>query len=248
VRRCEKVKFATVNFVDPTGLDISLPLPFLGGPGGIGPPPSWVDVPIPNDNALLGGGPGGHGREVADELLPLSQGDIDQLRTDVTNLLKDDVCAKFMSALFNQLSIDTGKKAYSSNPMDIFNAVEHQGSFSRVQGPFSATGGSTVGNGNAAIHVNFYISSNPTGNAMNGRTILHELVHVGSGANRNYDHYEMARAAYAVAQAQGFKGLGGKPPDGDHLKLDRKSSDTFGDILFQSVPRKVRSKCKPTYL
>ena len=52
-----------VNFVDPTGLFID---PFFQ----IGPPPSWVDVPIPNDNALLGGGIGGHRHDLADDIDP----------------------------------------------------------------------------------------------------------------------------------------------------------------------------------
>jgi RHS repeat-associated protein len=187
-------------------------------------------------NSLIESGilPVGFGGSDPQNSGPLSPVEIDQLRADVTNLLKDETCARFMSALLSQLSSDTGKNAYSTNAMDIFDAVEQQGSFSRAEGPFSATGGSTVGNGNAAIHINFYISSSPMSSAINGRTILHELLHVGSGANRNYDHYEMARAAYAVAQAQGFNGLGGRPPDGDHIKLDGTSVDTFNRILFQA--------------
>jgi hypothetical protein len=165
---------------------------------------------------------------------PLTQGEIDQLRKDVASLLADDTCAKFISAFFKQLSSDTGKQTYSTNAMDIFNAVEKQGGFSRRAGPFSATGGSTVGNGNADIDINFPVSSSVMGGAMHGRVILHELGHVGSGTNRDYDHYEMARAAYAVAQAQGFKGLGNKPPDGDHSKLDGASSSIFNDILFKA--------------
>lgn len=165
--------------------------------------------------------------------VPLSQGEVGQLRTDVTNLLKD-ACAKFMSALLNQLSSDTGKKAFSTNAMDIFKAVEQQGGFGRREGPFSAEGGSTVGNGNAFININFAILSNPMNSASNGRVILHELLHVGSGTNRNYGHYEMARAAYDVAQAQGYKGLGVKPSGGDPGGLDRANSDSFTKIIFKA--------------
>lgn len=139
-----------------------------------------------------------------------------------------------MSALLNQLSSDTGKKAFSANAMDIFKAVEQQGGFGRREGPFSAEGGSTVGNGNAFININFFPSSNPMISASNGRTVLHELLHVGSGTNRNYSHYEMASAAFDVAQAQGYKGLGVKPSGGDPGGLDRSNSDSFTNILFKA--------------
>ena len=226
-----------VNFVDPSGLrwQIVETCVSIGGDRSCATqgvywipdrePFSYEDYYAGRDRPRGGGGPQNPGR--------LSQGEVDQLRTDVANLLQGD-CAKFMSALLNQLSSDTGKKAYSTNAMDVFKAVEEQGGFSRREGPHSASAGFTVGNGNGNIDINFPIQSTAMGSAMNGRVILHELVHVASGTDRNYDHYEMARAAYAVATAQGYKGLGTKPPDGDHAKLDVASSLTFNDILFKA--------------
>jgi len=139
-----------------------------------------------------------------------------------------------MSALFNQLSADTGRNAYSTNAMDVFNAVERQGGFRRREGPHSATGGSTVGNGDAVIDINFPILSDPMASAMNGRTILHELVHVGSGSSGNYSHYEMAKAAYEVALAQGYKDLGTKPSGGDPGGVDASNSVFFSNMQFKA--------------
>lgn len=139
-----------------------------------------------------------------------------------------------MSALFNQLSTDTGRTAYSTNAMDVFSAVDQQGGFGRREGPFSAEGGSTVGNGNAFININFPILSNPMSSASNGRVILHELTHVGSSSSRNYSHYEMARAAYEVALAQGYKDLGTKPSGGDPGGVDASNSVSFSNIQFKA--------------
>jgi hypothetical protein len=150
--------------------------------------------------------------------------------------LKDPTCSVFISGLLNQLTSDTGKKAFSTNAMQIFKAVEQQGGFGRREIPASAEGGNTVGNGNAFINIgsNFFISSNPMGSASNGRVIVHELLHVGSGTNHHYSHYEMARAAFDVAQAQGYKGMRAKPSGGDPGGRDRPNSDYFTGLLFKA--------------
>jgi YD repeat-containing protein len=165
---------------------------------------------------------------------PLSPSEINQLRTDATNLLKDEACAKFMSAILNQLTGNTGKKAYSTDAMDIFKAVEKQGGFGRRSGSMSAEGGSTVGNKDAYININFFISDNVFISASNGRIILHELLHVGSSTSADYSHYEMAQAAYDVALAQGYKDIGQRPSGGDPGGVDQKNSDVFGSFLFKA--------------
>ena len=62
-----------------------------------------------------------------------------------------------------------------------------------------------MGNKNAYININFFISSNAFISASTGRTILRELIHVGSSTSLDYGHYEMAQAAYDVALAQGVR-------------------------------------------
>jgi hypothetical protein len=165
---------------------------------------------------------------------PLSDTEIDQLRTDVKDLLKNKDCANFVSGVLNQLTSETGRQVYSGNAMDIFNAVEHQGGFARRAGPFSAEGGSTVGNKDAYININFAFTPGPYSSADRGRTILHELFHVASSTNLDYSHYAMARAAYDVAAAQGYKGIGKKPSGRDPDGADRPNSDVFNMLLFKA--------------
>ena len=79
----------------------------------------------------------------------MNKGEVDELRTDVSNLLKADSCAKFLEALLNQLGSNTRRKALTNEILDVFKAVEQQGGFGRNQGPFLGEGGSTVGNEDA---------------------------------------------------------------------------------------------------
>ena len=150
----------------------------------------------------------------------------------MSDLLKADLCAKFVKALLNQLGSDTQRKALSNDILDIFKAVEQQGGFGRNQGPFLAEGGSTVGNKDAFVNINFYRGSNAQSRILSGRITIHELLHVASGTNRNYSHYEMARAAYEVAKAQGYKDIGTKPSGGDPGGRDERNSNIFSDRLF----------------
>jgi hypothetical protein len=169
---------------------------------------------------------------------PLSTEEVNQLGKDVSNLLSNPKCAKFMNALLKQIGADTGKTAFSENAMDIFNAVRKQGGFSRRQGPFGAEGGDTVGNRRAFININYNIdfatANYPLVSAANGRQILHELMHVASGTSSDYSHYEMANAAWEVATSQGFKGIGPQPSGGDPGGRDVPNADVFNSILFRA--------------
>ena len=169
---------------------------------------------------------------------PIPIEEVNQLGKDVTNLLADSICAKFMTALLKQIGSDTGRKAFSDNAIDIFNEVGKQGGFGRRQGNFTAEGGGTVGNGDAFININrnidFATADNPFVSAANGRQLLHELLHVASKTSSSYSHYEMARAAWEVATAQGFKGIGSKPSGGDPGGRDDPNSYVFDRILFQT--------------
>ena len=166
--------------------------------------------------------------------VPLSPAELEQIRTDLANLLRDHICGNLVSAVFNQLSTNTGKKAFSADAMKIFEAVEKQGGFGRRTLGATAEGGSTVGNGNAFININFFVSPEPMISASNGRVILHELFHVGSSTGSDYSHFEMASAAFDVAQAQGFTGLGVRPSGEDPQGHDRVNSEIFNSILFRA--------------
>lgn len=177
---------------------------------------------------------------------PLSTEEVNQLGKDVSNLLSNSKCAKFMTAVLNQIGKDTGKTAFSSNAMDIFNAVKNQGGFGRRSIPSSnAEGGDTVGNGKAYININFRINfanaDIPAIAGDVGRTILHELMHVGSGTNSDYDHSEMDMAAWEVAKAQGGYTLGAKPSGRDSGGVDSRGF-VFNNILFQACPNVKGSK------
>jgi hypothetical protein len=51
---------------------------------------------------------------------------------------------------------------------------------------------------------------------------------------KDYSHYEMARAAYDVGLAQGYKNLGMKPSGGDPGGVDSPNSDFFTNILIKA--------------
>ena len=67
-----------------------------------------------------------------------------------------------------------------------------------------------------------------------GRTIIHELLHVGSSMSHNYTHYEMFRAAYAVAKTDHYFTLGKKPGPEDPKGRNIEDAYSFDDLLFQA--------------
>jgi hypothetical protein len=163
---------------------------------------------------------------------PLSPRETNQLRTDVETLLKDSQCRKFIEALLNQMKSVTGTAAYSTNALGIFDAVEGQGGFGRRQGSFTAEGGNAVGGRRAFININYNISSdssNPFIRADSGRTIVHELLHVGSGSAVGYSHFQMALAAYEVAGAKGAK-----PANDGSKATDLRNANYFDSRLFDA--------------
>lgn len=169
----------------------------------------------------------------------MAQTEIDQLRSAVEGLLKDDKCRKFVTALLNQIGEDTKRKASSSNALDIFDAVRNQGGFGRKQMIDSAQAGSTVGNKDAYIDIgNYTVPNNPYAMANVGRTIIHELLHVASSSNQSYNHHALFKAAYAVAQRQGGYEFGEKPGPIDPQGRDIPNAYNFNAILFQAC--KVR--------
>src|SRR6185295_496334 len=106
----------------------------------------------------------------------------------------------------------TERKAFSNKIGDIFDAVRKQGGFGQRAMSDTAEGGSTVGKGDAYINIgNWTFSDNPYALASVGRTMIHELLHVASSTNLDYSHYDLFKAAYAVAQRQGGFTLGSKP-------------------------------------
>ena len=140
-----------------------------------------------------------------------------------------------MEALLNQIGADTNRKAFSNHIVDIFNAVRKQGGFGSRAMSDTAEGGSTVGNGDAYINIgNWNFADDPYALASVGRTMIHELLHVGSSTNLDYSHYEMFKAAYAVAQRQRGFTLSVKPGTKDPGGRDLTNAYAFDDILFQA--------------
>jgi len=135
---------------------------------------------------------------------PLPGSEVDRLQSALASVLKDSMCSSFVEALLNQIGADTNRKAFSNNIVDIFDAVRKQGGFGQRAMSDTAEGGSTVGNGDAYINIgNATFADNPYALASVGRTMIHELLHVGSSTNLDYSHYQMFKAAYAVAERQG---------------------------------------------
>ena len=74
--------------------------------------------------------------------------------------------------------------AFSNQIGDIFDAVRKQGGFGQRATSDSAEGGSTVRNKDVYINIgNWTFADNPYALAGVGRTMIHELLHVGSGTN-----------------------------------------------------------------
>ena len=145
------------------------------------------------------------------------------------------MCSRFVEALLNQIGVDTNRRAFSTNAVDIFNEVRKQGGFGTRVMSDTAEGGSTVGNKDAYINIGKWtFADDPYALANVGRTMIHELLHVGSSTNLNYNHYQMFKAAYAVAQRMGNFVLNKKPPDNDPGRKDVASAYDFDDILFQA--------------
>ena len=93
----------------------------------------------------------------------------------------------------------------------------------------------TVGNGDAYINIgNWTFADDRFAFASVGRTMIHELLHVGSSTNLGYNHYQMFKAAYAVAERMGGFTLGRKPAEKDPGGKDYSSAYGFDDILFQA--------------
>src|SRR5262249_820243 len=143
-----------------------------------------------------------------------------------------------------QIGEDTKSKAFSSDILKIFDEVKKQGGFGKRQMSDSAEGGSTVGNKDAYINIGDYTFADDLYAYANvGRTMIHELLHVGSSTNSDYDHYAMYKAAYTVAQRLMSQKRGkftfGKPPAAaDPGGKDVANAYAFDDLLFQAC--KVR--------
>jgi hypothetical protein len=166
---------------------------------------------------------------------PLPGNEVDRLKSALESVLTDKKCSSFVEALLNQIGTDTNHKAFSNKIVDIFEAVRKQGGFGKRTIVGTAEGGSTVGNGDAYINIgNWTFADDRFALASVGRTMIHELLHVGSSTNLNYDHYQMFKAAYAVAKSMGGFALPKKPGDKDPGGTDIPNAYAFDDILFQA--------------
>jgi YD repeat-containing protein len=166
---------------------------------------------------------------------PLPESEVDRLKLALESVLKDSTCSRFVEALLNQIGVDTNSKAFSNKAIDIFNEVRKQGSFGTRVMSDTAEGGSTIGNKDAFINIGKWTFANDQYALANvGRTMIHELLHVGSSTNRFYSHYDMFKAAYVVAVRMGGFTLTKKPGDKDPGGRDDANSYAFDDLLFQA--------------
>jgi hypothetical protein len=166
---------------------------------------------------------------------PLPDKEVDRLKQALASVLKDSTCSRFVEALLNQIGVNTNTLAFSNNVVDIFDEVRKQGGFGKRVMTSTAEGWSSVGNKNAFINIgNWTFADDPYALASVGRTMIHELLHVGSDSNHTYSHYEMFKAAYAVAERMGGFKLDKKPGDKDPGGTDIPNAYNFDDILFQA--------------
>ena len=167
---------------------------------------------------------------------PLPKTEIDRLRSALSLLLQDEKCSKFVAAVLDQISEDTKRKAFSSNILGIFDEVGKQAGFGTRPMPATAEGASTVGNKDAYINIGPYtFSDNPYALANVGRTMIHELLHVGSTSTQfNYTHYDMFKAAYSVAHRLGGFTFNKQPEAKDPGGKNESDAYAFDDLLFQA--------------
>jgi len=166
---------------------------------------------------------------------PLPENEVDRLRSALLSLLRDKRCSELMEGLLNQIGDDTGRNAFSSNILNIFDAVRNQDSFGTREMSDSAEGGSTVGNKDAYVNLgNRKFADSASAYADVGRTMIHELLHVGSGTNLGFSHHEMFKAAYEVAQRLGGFTFRKTPDAKDPGGRDEANAYAFDNVIFQA--------------
>ncbi|HEX8137838.1 MAG TPA: hypothetical protein VF544_09635 [Pyrinomonadaceae bacterium] len=171
---------------------------------------------------------------------------IDKIRTDIKTLLKKPQCTDFMKKLLDRLGAITGREAYSTDPIEIFEAILQQtgggGLFLGSKASGHAFGSLELGTATIAFR---HINTTNDSAWMNGDIGLHEIAHAGSKKGWGYDHTAMAQAAYDVSQAMNMiQNLGKRPPNNpaggnseEWKQRDREASNYFETRLFYACRR-----------
>jgi hypothetical protein len=106
-------------------------------------------------------------------------------------------CKEFMTEYLTELGNITGRRPFSTNPIEIFDRIVSLGVAENTNGPAGETSGS-AGSGNVIFRLNMkYLKNSPIALA----EILHEITHGAPNSGRlggEYSHPEMNRAAFNI--------------------------------------------------
>jgi|GEM_PF-5728311 len=170
---------------------------------------------------------------------PLSESEINYLREDLQNLLKNKQCSDVVKAILNKLARNTGVKPYSTDLMDIFDKITK---FDNKAGPYTAALGGNAGMVDAhvikglSLSVNYPLLDYRFSRIMSGEVMIHETTHAAPGSGTNsYFHYQMDQAAWDVAKDMdlsrvGLNVIGNRPLAPG--KGDTSTSPFFNNMIF----------------
>lgn len=171
----------------------------------------------------------------------MTDAEIAQHRSAVEELLQDKTCKSFVEGVLSQIG-DAQRKAFSGDALTIFDKVTSLTGWGWRNGADMGfdlgEGGSYVGNTSQSAYINIsrearmYGDSSSTGFV--GRVVIHELLHVGSGAVGQFYHWDMFKAGYSVGQSLGLKLGSRKPTESDPRGRDEYNGKGFDDLLFQA--------------
>ncbi|MFN2491622.1 MAG: hypothetical protein ABR501_01900, partial [Pyrinomonadaceae bacterium] len=170
---------------------------------------------------------------------PLTSREVDNLLSDLKNLLGNEDCASFIQSALEQLKTDTGRSQHGTTDiLKLFDAVKAGNGFDyRTMKDAQARGGG--GPGYASISINANLSWSRMSSGARGLIIIHELFHVAG-----YGHEAMARATYNMGESfdKSWKAWNGEFPDPNdplfqgpkgNAELDGAYSGFFKNVLDQ---------------
>jgi YD repeat-containing protein len=168
---------------------------------------------------------------------PLPQDEINKIRSDITETLKNPGCAEFVAGILIQVASDTSLPLFSDDVLRNFNEVVRTGTIEAtlLSGREAQAWGS-AGGGDAKIQFNTqYPLTSPFPHVVGMRGI-HETTHVSTNKRMySYSDHDLALASYTVALKLGYKGVP-KPPN----TLDSiENGNYYNDRLFKS--------CRPVW-
>lgn len=173
---------------------------------------------------------------------PLTNAERQNAEAAFTNFVGDG-CRKYVAALLDRLKLLTGKANHNTtNIVALFQTVLLSGFFGFSRGLYAGFGkgkwraaASTAKGSPFEIEFNTRTFNLAATSALNGQTIVHELIHL-----MGYGHSQMAEAARDVSSAFGFGGIPDLPERGNYpagqygdAAFDDDMSTYFGDRLWE---------------